>query len=516
MLRLHIKYIAIISCTAIGLQSEAQEVLRVQNAGSLTVQAGVEVTVYGDVVLLNGSTLTNNGTIRVRRNGAAGTANWTDNTVAAYSYGTGSFIFNSTGTQTIASNNTFERIEMDGAGLNLASDINANKWYLISGAVTTNAFRAIALSSAQLAVEADAGNANFTNSWFNGNLRRFVNPAAVNNYQFPVGNASRANPVIMDNLGAQPLNNLSYIDASFRPKQGTDAGLMVTENGTPYTSVNSGGVWYLTPDATPSSGRFDLLLYFNGFTGLQDNRFAILMRPAASSDAAEWAVPAGSVLNPNGGAGRMAADGYARRNSIAGLAQFGIGEMSFALPVTLVDFTANRMSKLKVKLQWETATEQDNKGFEVERRLEHETAFVTLRFVPTKAMDGNSSSRLQYSMVDPNGYGGISYYRLKQLDKNGRGAHSLIKAVKGMGETSVSVLLWPNPARGQFSVRMDGATGIKDAFITDASGKILRAMRLGNNEQVHVQGLPAGSYMLTILHAFGPGAHFAEQVVVIK
>jgi hypothetical protein len=504
--------ITFIFCCSVA---HAQEVLRMQNAATLTIQPNAELTIYGDVVLNNGSTLTNNGTIRTRRNGS-GTANWTDNTVTPYNHGTGRFIFNSTAVQTIISNNIFERIEMNGAGLSLASNISANKWYLIAGAITTGPFRAIALSNAQLAVEADATNTNFTNSWFNGNLRRYVNPAGVANYLFPVGNASRVNIAEMDDLTATPLAGIAYIDASFGARPGSDAGLAVSENGTSYVSINSGGVWYLTPDATPSSGRYDLKLFFNGFTGLMDNRFAILVRPQASSNAADWQVPPGSVLPPNGSAGRMVADGFARRNDIGNFGQFGIGELFAALPVTLANFDAVRLSRLKVKLEWQTSTETNNKGFEIERRLENESSFTTLGFTASKAADGNSTLKLDYAMVDPNGYGGVSYYRLKQIDKDGRAFHSLIKAVKGMGQTSVSILLWPNPARGQFSIRLDGATGIKDAFITDASGKTLRRLKLSNNQQINIQGLPAGAYVITVLNAFGEGDDFREKVVVIK
>lgn len=512
MLKPIIKLCTLILCCATG---HAQEVLRMQNASTLTIQPNVEVTIYGDVVLNNGSTLTNNGTVRTRRNGS-GTANWTDNTITPYNHGTGRFIFNSTAVQNITSNNIFERIEILGAGLSLSSNISANKWYLIAGNISTGSFTAIALSTAQLAVEADAANPNFSLGWFNGNLRRYVNASAVNNYLFPVGNTTRVNLAEMDNLNAVPLSGVTYINASVGPKPGSDAGLAVSENGTSYVSVNSGGVWYLTPDATPSSGRYDLKLFFNGFTGLLDNRFAILVRPQASSNAADWAVPPGSTLNPNGGAGRMVADGYARRNNVNSFGQFGIGELFSALPVTLANFDAARLTKLKVKLQWQTNTEQNNKGFEIERRLENETSFTTLGFIASKAVDGNSTSKLDYAMVDPNGYGGISYYRLKQIDRDNRAFHSLIKAVKGMGETSVSVLLWPNPARGQFSIRIDGASGIKDAFITDASGKTLRRLKLDNSEQVNIHGLPAGTYILTVMNAFGNGEHFREKVIVIK
>ncbi len=155
-------------------------------------------------------------------------------------------------------------------------------------------------------------------------------------------------------------------------------------------------------------------------------------------------------------------------------------------------------------------------GFEIEMRLENENAFATLGFVASKAMDGNSTAKLDYNMADPNGYGGISYYRLKQLDRDGRGFHSLIKAVKGMGETSVSVLLWPNPNKGQFSIRLDGVNGTRTAFITDVSGKNVRTLQLKSSQQINVQGLSAGTYVLKVLDAFGEGEHFREKILVVR
>ena len=57
MLKPHKNNMLLLACIAAGLHAEAQEVLRVQNGGSLLVQSGVELTVYGDVTLFNGSTL---------------------------------------------------------------------------------------------------------------------------------------------------------------------------------------------------------------------------------------------------------------------------------------------------------------------------------------------------------------------------------------------------------------------------------------------------------------------------
>jgi hypothetical protein len=103
--------------------------------------------------------------------------------------------------------------------------------------------------------------------------------------------------------------------------------LNVVENSAAYTAVNNGGVWYLVPDAAPSGGSYALQLYFNGFTGLIDNRFGILRRPTGSSNAAEWAVPPGSLLEPVNGWGRKVSDGFARRINLTDFSQLGIGMM---------------------------------------------------------------------------------------------------------------------------------------------------------------------------------------------
>ena len=505
----------LISFLPIGLQ--AQDVIKVQNGASITVQNGADIVVLGGIALDNGSSLVNNGSITLKQNGVSGAANWTDNSISSYNHGTGKVVFNGNGGHSFISANSFERIEVDASGhLTLGSNIQSNKWYLTNGKINTSSFAAIALASTALAVEADAANTNFANSWFNGNLRRYINPALVNQYVFPVGDATRANRAVMDNLTANPLNNLTYINASFGPKPGNDVGLVAAENGQGYVSVNNGGVWYLTPDAVPASGTYDLQLYFNGFTGLIDNSFGILRRPDASSNAADWSAPAGSNLPANNNPGRLVSSGFARRNAIGSFSQFGIANLSVPLPVTLLSFDARRQTKLSVMVNWETVTEINNKGFEVERRLDGEAGFTRIGFTPTKAIAGNSSSRIDYSYADANGFAGVSYYRLKQVDIDNRFTYTHIKAVKGMGETQVSVMLYPNPNYGQFTIRLDGVNRAYDAVITDMGGKTVRQLRLTNSGAVNITGLSAGTYIIRIPDVFGEGQAFTEKVLVVK
>lgn len=86
------------------------------------------------------------------------------------------------------------------------------------------------------------------------------------------------------------------------------------------------------------------------------------------------------------------------------------------LPVELCSFSAD-CSVRKVELNWETATEINNYGFEVQRsKIVDKNNFETLAFVEG---NGNSNSPKSYSYLDLNVEDGKYLYRLKQIDNDG-------------------------------------------------------------------------------------------------
>lgn len=510
------KYIlALVSVSALMSDPRAQEIMRVQNGGILTVQSGTTLTLAGGITLDNGSQLSNNGSIVVKQNGVSGSADWTDGSTTTYNYGAGTVIFSSVAPQAVNSSNLFGQINVNNAGLNLGSDILANNWYLVNGTVNTGAFKAITPSAVQTAFQADPGNPGYSKSWVNGTIRRYIAPASVNSYDFPVGTSVQNNLVTLDSLTIAPLINTSYLDVSFGAKPGTDSGLSVTENGVAYTAVNNGGVWYITPDVAPGGGQYDLLVYFNGFSGLTDNQFAILERPDSSSNAADWMVPAGSTLFDEGLPGRIVSSGFARRNRLSAFGQSGIGMTNSPLPGS--GFYAERMNKALVMLSWEPKMEGNSGGFIVERRLDGQPSFTSIGYVPPQAPGSNSANPLTYSFADTNSYAGVSYYRLKQQGPGGQTAFTVIKAVPGIGGTRLSVLLYPNPSHGEATLRVEGIDKEYTVVITDESGRTVRTVEgLGDNNTI-ISGLRPGLYFVWISDLLDRDRPFSyvEKLVIV-
>ena len=101
-----------------------------------------------------------------------------------------------------------------------------------------------------------------------------------------------------------------------------------------------------------------------------------------------------------------------------------------ALPVSFRAFTASRSNSV-VALKWTTAMESNNLGFEIQRLVGTGT-WQAISFIATQAGGGNSSSDLTYTYTDQNSTKGISQYRIRQIDIDGRSKLSEIRVVRGV------------------------------------------------------------------------------------
>jgi hypothetical protein len=172
-------------------------------------------------------------------------------------------------------------------------------------------------------------------------------------------------------------------------------------------------------------------------------------------------------------------------------------------------------NKTAVKLNWYSTTETNNKGFEIERRFENESQFSNIGFVESKASGGNSQTLLNYFYYDLNSFSGVSYYRIKQIDIDNHFMYTAIKAVKGLGSSTVDVTIVPNPNHGQFKIRITGVRESHPAFITDMNGRVVKQLIVQPLQEVNVQGLPAATYILTIVDVFGKDDNYKEKIIIV-
>jgi hypothetical protein len=144
-------------------------------------------------------------------------------------------------------------------------------------------------------------------------------------------------------------------------------------------------------------------------------------------------------------------------------------------PVKLMSFTG-RNNGTTNELTWITATEQNNKGFSIERS-EDSKNWHTIGSLLSKAQNGNSSEKLTYSFTDNAPNAGVEYYRLKQTDRDGKVTYSTSISVNS--NAGVTVKIYPNPATE--TINISGVTQGDVIRVADITGKVVLVQKAENS-----------------------------------
>lgn len=162
-----------------------------------------------------------------------------------------------------------------------------------------------------------------------------------------------------------------------------------------------------------------------------------------------------------------------------------------ALPVSFSGFTA-KGEGCAVNLNWTTATEVNNKLFQVERSADGK-AFKAIAELKGA---GNSSQPLKYAYVDKDPLNGHNFYRIRQIDFDGKSKYSAVEQVQ-VNCYQETVRVYPNPAE-----QVAYVSGLKDKAIVevfDVSGKrVLVKETQGSTEGLNLSGLASGTYHVRI------------------
>lgn len=289
-----------------------------------------------------------------------------------------------------------------------------------------------------------------------------------------------------------------YIDGRYMTTPLTlYTGLPITNDaGVTIQNYMNEGYWDLTPGGGLTGGTYSLQLQYDGIATINTPaNLRIIKSPG----------PAHTTWVANGTHGTVSGSttaGYVTRTGMSGFSWFVISSSnSDPLPVELIHFEAG-CQQGTVRLDWATASEQNNQYFSIERSKDGTNWYEIGRVTGA----GNSNELRTYDFNDTAPLEGTSYYRLVQVDVDGQSQTFEPAAVNCYVNANVSMLLYPNPATDEAMLDMyaDREYPEGNIRITDVSGRRVKEISVniaaGQNKFAlsGLNALHAGIYYVQI------------------
>lgn len=343
---------------------------------------------------------------------------------------------------------------VNGVSLNLAATVNTRLTLTAGNLLLAN--NNLTLGANSTITGASAASFVVTNG--TGSLRRTVQNNATN-VAFPIGsNTTAYTPasIQLTNVSTTDVLAVRVFNGVFAT--GNNTGAQVTNN-----VVNR--TWLISEAVVGGSIATIQLAWDDSIetSGFNRNNCAVA-RHNGSNYVTFGTTPFGTSTLVSG----------QRTRSVANVTNFGnfaIGDNISTLPVKLISFNGIA-SDNDALLNWRTSLEINNRGFEVERSMDGEL-FETIGFVKGK---GNSNAIVSYSLTDANVFADskFAYYRLKQVDFDGKFEYSDIIKVTNSNVSFDDVNAYPNPFANELNVSFNSAKNTNASLeITNIQGKVI-------------------------------------------
>lgn len=169
------------------------------------------------------------------------------------------------------------------------------------------------------------------------------------------------------------------------------------------------------------------------------------------------------------------------------------------LPVTFTHVQAIQKQKL-VTVEWITASETDNAYFIVERSANGADNFTGIGKV-----NGNGTTTVahQYWFNDEAPLTGNNYYRIKQVDIDGKFSYSKVVTVKYEEAVTNKMVITPNPVRNTIRLQLDNNETVYDLKVYSVDGKLQlqntgAAVQLNSQLNGQINKLTNGLYFIQL------------------
>ncbi|QES90278.1 T9SS type A sorting domain-containing protein [Rhizosphaericola mali] len=323
-----------------------------------------------------------------------------------------------------------------------------------------------------------------------------VAPSAYISNRTIIGNSETANMIVLPKygvtnaVGTRPANPYYYLGGKF----------FSTES----SSTNVGDLGYTIGDVNViSQGSFVTNSSYTTSTSMNSQTYLNLGTEVEASIVFLKGVEANTLYDVRinlsvpftGTGGTYSSSGTGGYNLSGTATPYLQGQFltpASVLPIKLTSFIAKKEGN-SVQLNWETASEINNKGFYIQRSNDGKT-FNSLGFVGSFASGGTSNNILNYSYTDATPGTGAVYYRLNQVDLDGTSNYSTIQSLF-LGTTSSDVMVAPNPVIT--SVNLNNALVGADYSIYSMSGQLVKSGKVSASLMpIDASNLRSGIYVI--------------------
>lgn len=422
-------------------------------AASLTINGGSSLDVYGNWI--------NNGVVTASSTSTVNLLGTSSTSISGTATETlGSLVVNKTGTLTIPASKV---IQISGDGNFTSGIVNQNGTLrFLNGSSTSGANNASYVNGQVIKVGSQA----------------FTFPIGVSNFYRPI--SISAPSLVTDHYTAQ------YIL--------TDPSPTFTHTSKDATIDHIGRCEYWILNRSGGSSNVNVTLSWNttscGVTNLSD----LIVARWETAGAGMW------KDHGNGGTtGNTTSGTVVTSAPVTNFSPFTLASRTSAnpLPIELVSFSCRNINRNTNGLSWITASESNNDYFAIERSSDG----LNFELIGKQKGAGNSITRLEYAYNDQNSLKGISYYRLKQVDYDGKTTYSQICAVTNNADGGVS--FYPNPVKNILTIDYDFSEKPKTntISISDVTGKLVHVNStfLDSKVSLDCSNLAEGIYFLKVL-----------------
>ena len=451
-------------------------VVKLGAQNTILIEAGSLVNTNGTSLIINGNlinkantnnAIANSGTIQL-------SGDFTNNATSGnlLSGSTGEVVLKGSSTQTIkgTASTYFTKLKVDnstGVTIDIKTFVET-KLTFTSGIINTSAGKEISFTADAATYSGESNTAHI-----NGPMKR----TGQSNFIYPVGNGTHIAQLAVEDLASSNTFTVEYNAST--PVNNTNF------SGENITVVSSVEYWNVTPSSgSPSS---NLRLYFHdaAFSGIGDPSLLLGAHYDGSSTWNEVAYISNTTNSFKFG-------------PVTSYSNFTFGSsdnVTNPLPVELLFFNADAL-QTSIELSWATASELNAEVFELQRS----TNTIDFETITTIKAAGNSNTIINYNFNDIDIESNKDYYyRLKQIDFDGKFEYSNIRIAKLEGNQEITINVFPNPSQNHITIKSNIEDNVSLELFNINGKRILYKENMKvTNLTLNLESLPSDVYILRI------------------